>query len=281
MPTKVDKIAVWSALFLSLSVSLGFSAASVAASASHSIEQVSSQLTPTWKSIKPACVMALDLDTQMAVSDRLEFLDSQLVANRLVNHLKPLSTDNNPAWKNPTWKLREKLERSALSVDERESLREYFFKLQTQTPNANRAKLVNEVQFMSEQLTLTLRKEIWKTCHALGFDAMPQEQLETAVNQRWLKQQAKVKKQLSRELAAFHFYSLRQVQNMDLAVLAKTSAELNPWVESTSAAIETYFYKVRTQLLATDLHQPAAPVSDDASFPEVRTWNPNGSKADF
>jgi hypothetical protein len=282
MQIKLEKLAACSALFLSLGASLGFSTATLAASASHSIEQISSQLAPSWKSMKPACVMALDIDTQMAVSDRLEFLDGQLVANRLNDHLSPLSSDKNKAWNNQVWGLREQLERSALSVEEREPLREYFFKLQTQTPNADRAKLVSEVQFMSEQLNITLRKELWKTCHALGFDAMPQEQLETAINQRWLKQKKKVTRQLNRELAAFYFYSFRQVQNLELAVLAKTAAELNPWVKSTSEAIETYFYQVRTQLLATNLKQDIAPVTtDETAFPNAQTWNPNASKSPF
>ena len=265
----------------SLFVSLGYSAISWSASASNSIEQLSSQVAPSWQSIKPACVMALDLDTQMAVADRLEFLDSQLIASGLNTHLVPLASDKNKAWSNQAWGLREQLEQSALSVEERESLREYFFKLQTQTPNADRAKLVSTVQYMSEKLNITLRKELWKTCHALGFETMPQEQLETAINQRWLKQSKKVKRQLNKELAAFYFYSLRQVQNMELAVLAKTAEQLNPWVDSASEAIESYFLQLRSQLNNTELRRVEIESSADKPFSNTPTWNPSANKSPF
>lgn len=265
----------------SLFVSLGYSAISWSASASNSIEQLSSQVAPSWQSIKPACVMALDLDTQMAVANRLEFLDSQLIASGLNSHLAPLASDKNKAWKNQAWGLREQLEKSALSVEERESLREYFFKLQTQTPNADRAKLVSTVQYMSEKLNITLRKELWKTCHALGFETMPQEQLETAINQRWLKQSKKVKRQLNKELAAFYFYSLRQVQNMELAVLAKTAEQLNPWVDSTSEAVESYFLQLRSQLINTELRRVETEPTSDKPFSNAPTWNPSANKSPF
>lgn len=224
-----------------------------ASSAKDSIEQLSSQMAPMWKTIKPTCVMALDLDEQSMISDRLNFLDSQLIASNLINHLSPLAKDKNKAWSNQTWGLREQLERSALNPVERESLREYFFKLQTQTPNSDRAKLVADIQYMSEQLNLALRKELWKTCHGLGFHSMPQEQAETAINQRWLNQQKKVTHQLKQELGAFYFYSFRQVKNLELAVLARTAKELNAWVDSTVESIGVYFLNVRKQLLLTEL----------------------------
>jgi hypothetical protein len=245
-----------------------------AASASHSIEQLSSQIAPMWRTIKPVCVMALDLETQSLVFDRLEFLDSKLIASGLTHHLSPLSRDKNKAWNNQSWRLREQLERSSLNVNERESLREYFFKLQTQTPSANRAKLVGQVQYMSEKLNLTLRKELWKTCHGLGFHSMPQEQSETAINHRWLQQENKVKHQLKQELGAFYFYSLRQVQNMELAVLAKTAKELNPWVDSTAAAIEKYFLQLRGQLLTKELKTETQAPSQEKPFLNTDSWKP-------
>lgn len=252
-----------------------------AISASSSIDQLSSQVSPLWQSMKPACVMALDLNTQGSIGDRLELLDNQLVASGLSNHLKPLAKDRNTAWSNQVWTLRETLEQSALSAEEREPLREYFFKLQTQTPNADRAKLVADVQYMSEQLNKTLRKELWKTCHALGIETMAQEQLETAVEQRWLKQAKKVNNQLKKELAAFYFYSFRQVQNMELAVLAKTAAALNPWVDATAESIEAYFLQLRGELLATELKAMAVEPVTDKPFLQPKPWAPSNQKSPF
>lgn len=258
-----------------------FTSSSWAVSASNTIEQLTSQLAPVWQAIKPSCVMALDLETQQGVMPRIAFLDRQLIASHLTAHLQPLAEDNHPAWSNQAWAIREQLERSALSLEDRESLREYFFKLQTQTPNAGRAKLVAEVQHMSEQLNITLRKELWKTCHALGFHSMPQVQMEAAVDQRWLKQSKKVSKQLNKELAAFYFYSLRQVENLELAVLAKTATELNPWVASTVQSIEAYFYQLRGNLLTTALADKAANSSVSEPFPASRPWHPVPSQGPF
>ena len=249
-----------------------------AASASKSIEQLTAQVAPMWKNIKPTCVMALDLETQQLVFDRLEFLDSKLIASELNSHLSPLSQDKNKAWNNQAWGLQEQLERSALNVNEREELREYLFKLQTQTPSADRAKLVAQIQHMSEKLNLTLRKELWKTCHGLGFHSMPQAQSETAINQRWLKQAAKVKQQVKQELGAFYFYSLRQVQNMELAVLAKMANDLNPWVDSTAAAIEMYFLQLRGQLLIKELNAEYQVPVPEKPFSNTNTWKPASTR---
>lgn len=278
MSIRFTKAALITGLYLSSALA---SINAAAISASSSIDQLSSQVAPLWQSMKPACVMALDLETQRSIGDRLELLDNQLVANGLSNHLKPLATDRSTAWGNQVWTLRETLEQSALSVEEREPLREYFFKLQTQTPNADRAKLVADVQYMSEQLNRALRKELWKTCHALGIETMAQEQLEAAVEQRWLKQAKKVNNQLNKELAAFYFYSFRQVQNMELAVLAKTAAALNPWVDATAESIEAYFLQLRGQLLETELKALAVQPVTDKPFLQPKPWVPSNQKSPF
>jgi hypothetical protein len=255
------------------------SSATWAASASNSIEQLATQVAPLWQAIKPACVMGLDLETQQAVPDRTDWLNAKMVGSHLTAHLKPLSRNKHKAWKDPSWNLREPLERSALNRDERESLREYFFKLQTQKPNPERAKLVQNVQFMSETLNLALKKELWKTCHALGFHSLPQKQLETAIHQRWLKQKDKVKTQLNRELAAFYFYSFRQVQNTELNTMSKSAAKLTPWVKSTVGSIEQYFIKLRRELLAVNLIVvdpstiPNAPFIIEQRFNQAPTQN--------
>ena len=278
MSIRFTKAALITGLYLSSALA---SINAAAISASSSIDQLSSQVAPLWQSMKPACVMALDLETQGSIGDRLELLDNQLVANGLSNHLKPLAKDRNKAWNNQVWTLRETLEQSALTVEEREPLREYFFKLQTQTPNADRAKLVADVQYMSEQLNRALRKELWKTCHALGIETMAQEQLEAAVEQRWLKQAKKVNNQLNKELAAFYFYSFRQVQNMELAVLAKTAAALNPWVDATAESIEAYFLQLRGQLLETELKALAVQPVTDKPFLQPKPWVPSNQKSPF
>ncbi|MFT7110795.1 MAG: hypothetical protein ACI843_002470 [Psychrobacter glaciei] len=250
-----------------------FSTSGWAASAASTVQQLSSQVAPLWQSIRPTCFMALDLESQQAVSTRIEFLDSQLIARNLTEHLSSLSANNDKAWKDPSWTVRQKLERSALKVEERESLREYYFKLQTQKPNSERKKLVQQVQNMSENLNLTLKQELWKMCHALGFHSIPQSQLETAVHQRWLKQQAKVKMQLNKELAAFYFYSFRKLPNSELAVMAKTSSQLASWVETSQSSIKQYFQQLRGQLLAIEL-QLVEPMSDEVSFPAQQSFNP-------
>jgi hypothetical protein len=250
-----------------------FSTSGWAASATNTIEQLSSQVAPLWQSIRPTCVMALDLESQQAVLSRIEFLNSQLIASNLTAHLSLLSANKDNAWKDPSWAVREKLEQSALSKEERESYREYFFKLQTLKPNSERKKLVQQVQNMSEGLNLVLKKELWKMCHALGFHSLPQKQLETAVHQRWLKQQAKVKMQLNKELAAFYFYTFRQLPNAELAVMAKTSLKLSSWVKTSQSSIEQYFRQLRGQLLAIEL-QPVETKIDGISFPQQLPFNP-------
>ncbi|MFT6261702.1 MAG: hypothetical protein ACJAYK_000724 [Crocinitomicaceae bacterium] len=250
-----------------------FSTSGWAASAANTVEQLSSQVAPLWQSIRPTCVMALDLELQQAVSSRIEFLDSQLIASNLTAHLSPLSLNKDKAWKHPSWSSREKLEKSALSEEERESFREYFFKLQTQKPNPERKKLVQQVQNMSESLNFVLRKELWKMCHALGFHSIPQKQLETAVHQRWLKQKTIVKVQLNKELAAFYFYSFRKLPNAELASIANASLPLSLWVETSKSSIEQYFQQLRGELLAIKF-ELVEPSSDDVSFPTRQPFNP-------
>lgn len=255
------------------------------ASPSQTIEQLSVQISPLWKSMRPVCVMAQDAKLQPAVNSRLEFLDSHLVASTISKDVLRFLKSDTPrasknvwkkAWNNQAWSLREQLESMALKPENREDLREYFFKLQTQTPSKERKALVQKIQHMSEALNSSLRQELWKTCHSLGLGQVPQEQVETAVSQRWLKQSKKVEMQLHQELGAFYFYSFRQVQNPELAILADVSEQLDGWVELASLAIQTHFTQLRTQLVAIPLVLPAelpsSTHSADGPFSADRPW---------
>jgi hypothetical protein len=246
-----------------------------AASPGDKIESLSSQLSPFWQTLRPACVMALEPNVQAGVSERLHFLDERLLASELEQGLSAQSKDRSAQWRSPVWAKRDKLEKNALQLTHRESLREYFFKLQTQTPNSERTQLVTAIQHMSEQLNFELRKELWKTCHALGLSQIPVAQLETAVQQRWLLQADNVRLQLKRELSAFYFYSYRQTSLEQLQSFADVARGLDPWVATTAVAISEHFEGLRAELLNVPL-----PINlDEVDEPslEDRPWPPSPS----
>ncbi len=241
------------------------------ATASQKIEGLSVQVAPLWQTLKPVCIMGVDVDLQPGLQARLDFLDEQLMSSNLIANLVKLAgRDTSTAWSSPVWALQDQLEKAALQTDEREALREYYFKLQTQTPGKHRSKLVGDVQYMSEQLNLTLREQIWKSCHALGIAQVPLLQMEASVEQRWLKQAQKVKQQIHDELAAFYFYSFRSVENTELEVIARLSTELHLWVDGAKVNIEKYFGNIRARLLEFPL--PSVNHSTDEPFPVIRPW---------
>lgn len=246
-----------------------------AASPSANIESLVAQVSPFWKTLRPACVMGLEPAVQSAVVDRVNFLDERLIGSELEKSLAAQSNDRSAQWRSPTWAERDKLEKSALKLKDREPLREYFFKLQTQTPNPERAKLVAGIQQMSEQLNFVLRKELWKTCHGLGLAQIPFSQFETAVEKRWQAQEERVRVQLRRELAAFYFYSFRQTSNAQLKTFVDVAVALTPWVEATSQAISEHFAGLRAQLLAVPLL--VSPDEADVPSPADRPWPPSPS----
>ncbi len=250
------------------------------ASPQQKIEDLSLQVAPLWQTLKPVCVMAVQADLQPSLQARLDYLDEQLLSSnliyRLVDHVGP---DRSSAWSSQVWAFQEQLEQAALAPVERESLREYYFKLQTQTPSKRRANLVADVQYMSEELNMVLRQQVWKSCHALGLTQLTSEQLEEAVQERWLVQSKRVKKQLHDELAAFYFYSFRAVENKELTVIANLSNELKPWVDNSKLSIEAYFTNMRAQLVNYPLVSPIIP--EDEPFSESRPWNPTPSQGAF
>ena len=247
------------------------------ASAQQKIEDLALQVGPLWQTIRPVCVMAVQADLQPALQARLDYLDSQLLASNLITRLvEKVGPDANSAWSSQIWALQEQLEKSALDPSEREPLREYYFKLQTQTPGKHRSKLVADVQYMSEQLNMTLRQQIWKSCHALGLSKLSAQQMEEAVEQLWLIQAKRVQNQLHDELSAFYFYSFRAVENAELWVIANLSNELKPWVGTAQLAIEDYFTNIRAQLVAYPIQAPSP--STDERFPGARPWSPAPSQ---
>ncbi len=191
-----------------------------AVSPNEKVEQLSAPLAFLWGAIRPVCSMSLDANAQQAVQSRLSFLDEKLIAHELVDHVARLPSNVlHKAWSSPAWLNLERLESAALKTAERENLREYYFKLQTQTPNAQRGKRVAAIQSMSQQLNISLRKELWKTCHALGLSKMPVEQMENATEQRWLQQAPKVKKQIQAMKKKLDFLMVHIMQNLFLQIL--------------------------------------------------------------
>lgn len=247
-----------------------------AASPLGQIEALSAQVSPFWQTLRPACAMALEPNLQTAIGERLRFLDEQLIASKLIDSLAAQGKDRSNQWRSPVWAVREKLEKAALQLDDRESLREYFFKLQTQTPNPERSELVMGIQYMSEKLNLALRKELWKTCHALGLSALPAAQLEASVEQHWLQQEEKVGLQIKRELAAFYFYSFRQTGNDQLQAFVDVAQPLTPWVDATAVAISEHFAQLRAELLQVPLTLTLD--AADEPFLEDRPWPPSPSQ---
>ena len=244
-----------------------------AASAQQKIEDLAQQVAPLWQTMRPLCVMAVQADLQPGLQARLDYLDNQLLASNLIVRLVEKVGENaSSAWRSPVWALQEQLERAALNPSEREPLREYYFKLQTQTPGEYRAQLVADVQHMSEQLNMSLREQLWKSCHALGLSQLSPEQIEEVVAARWRQQSARVQKQLHDELSAFYFYSFRSVENAELMVMANLSKQLKPWVGSAKLAIADYFASMRGQLVAYPV-QALGPASD-GTLPAARPWRP-------
>jgi len=253
-----------------------FSLSTWANVANEKLESFTAQVSPFWHALKPTCVMTLEPELQAQVSQRVNYLNEKLVANELMAALTVSAQDISPVWQSPLWQELKLLESNALALENRESLREYFFKLQTQTPNPQRTELVNKVQQVSESLNYVLRKELWKTCHALSFSQIPVEQMESAIEQRWAVQDKKVKVQIHRELAAFYFFSFRQTSNEKLAELAQLTTGVEPWLEQTSEYITVYFTQLRTLLL----QMPFVVNPDEAGEPflEDRPWPPSPSQ---
>ena len=266
--------------FIVVSLLFLFSAFTWSASAKQTVDDLVTQVSPLWKSMRPACLLAKDMDTQQALETRLQFLDGQLIGGNLSQALELARQDRNPAWNNQSWPLREQLEASAIGVEEREAFREYFFKLQTQKPNKIRSQLIEDIQFVSEELNLALRQELWKTCHSIGMQQLPPEQMEEALDQRWQQQEMSVASQLKAEVGAFYFYAFRAVENTELAVLSKVALELKPWAIDASEAITQHFQSVRANMLAIPL-DPVANRSTDEPFLEDRPWRPEPALSPF
>ena len=243
-----------------------------AASADEKIEQLAVQVAPLWRAMKPVCEMALDNKMLPAVTDRLDFLNANLVASNLVEYVQSqVKPSANKAWSAPSWQAQARLEKAALKPAERDALREYYFKLQTQTPNQERVRLVENIAYMSESLNLALREGLWKTCYAIGFSDIEAQQLENAVQQHWITQEMGVRSMVKNELAAFHFYAFRQVQQQELEVMANVAQQLKAWTDLSAEQVRGYFAQLRADMLNVAL-LPISP-STDVPFLEVPLEN--------
>lgn len=250
-----------------------------AASADEKIQQLAVQVAPLWRAMKPVCEMALDNKVLPAAADRIDFLNANLVASNLVEHVQTQAKPSaNKAWSATSWQAQARLEKAALEPAERDALREYYFKLQTQTPNPERVAVVEKIAYMSESLNLALREGMWKTCYAIGFSDIEAEQLEKAVQQHWITQEMGVRSMVKNELAAFHFYAFRQVQQQQLDIMANVSEQLKAWADLSAEQVRSYFTQLRANMLSIPLlaispsiDAPflSAPLENQAPFPSL------------
>lgn len=245
-------------------------------------QQLAEQLPVLWQHYRPVCVMALAPELQLRVDNRLLILDEQLVPGVLNQSLDsvgaPVLTS---VWKNPAWRRMALLEQQALQPEEREELREYYFKLQVNKPNAARKDLITELQQTAHQLNLALREGIWKTCYALGMEGVAAEQMEAALDNRWQKQREKIDRHLDKELSAFFFYSYRQITNEELQQFAQLQLDVLPWTEAMVSGIQQHFAFLRQQLILQPLADAPTTAPADAPFPADRPWTQAPSQSPF
>lgn len=266
----------WFFICLNLVVLL-FSTSTSWANGKQQLDQLTSQVPILWQAYRPLCIMGLEADKQLRVDDRLQILDTQMTGLTLKDDLQntgaPVLTS---VWQKPAWQRMAILEKQALQPEQREALREYYFKLQTNKPNEARQDLIIELQQTAQQLNLALREGIWKTCYALGTEGLAEAQLEASLDNRWKKQRKQVVRHLEKELSAFFFYSYRQISNRDLQQYAELQLNVQPWTEAMGQAIKQYFAALRQQMV----NQPLAAVKDsvDEPFPANRPWTPAPSQ---
>lgn len=243
-----------------------------ATSQSQAIEQLSIQVAPIWRDMAPACQLMLLPKQQNQVTKRLQFLRDQLVASRVSSGLMAkLAGAPAAPWGNRSWQRSLDYLEEALKPENREAYREYYFKLHSQQPTETRLELVERIMHMSLALNLSLREGMWKSCYALDLNDISSQQREEAVEKRWQEQRDKVESQLKQELAAFYFFSFRQVDSGVLNDLANASQGFDSWVEFVQQAIDSYFTDMRQSLLDVPLLAPSKPVID-APFPEDLPW---------
>ncbi len=255
---------------------------SVQANGQRFLEHLSSQVQPLWRNYRPVCRMAQPADLQLRLGPRLAWLDGQMQAGNLKDALQQVGAPVLTAvWQKPAWRRMQQLESDAVAQSERENLREYFFKLQVNTPNPTREALIEELLQTALNLNMALREGIWKTCQATGLYGMAEEQMEAAVENRWQKQSAKVASQLKQELAAFYFYSYRQIANEELQQFAQMQLDIAPWTEAMVSGIQQHFAQLRAQLLQQALAEQPMQSPSDEPFPSSRPWTPTPSQSPF
>ncbi|EAT13062.1 hypothetical protein HF888_00575 [Bermanella marisrubri] len=247
---------------------------SLAASQRTVIEDLSAQVSPLWQDIHSACLLAMQPQMQYRVSERLQFAKQNFTASRVADGI--LANLNNPPavpWQAKSWGIRKRLEASALETNQRDKLREYYFKLQTQTPTETRLELVNMIVDPILRVNLALHEGLWKSCYSLNLTGLDNEQLQLSIDQRWQAQKQEVRKALYNELSAFYFFAFRQIDNTQLNILAKDSAAYRAWFEAASTAVNQYFTRLHASLLAVALLEPTKPRADEP-FLEGPLGNP-------
>ncbi len=234
------------------------------------IQQVASQLAPLWQTYQPLCVMGLQVDIQLRVAPRIQLLNEFLTPPPFIEHLSQRpSVIPDEYWQHALWNKQAELEANALEAQQRETFREYYFKLQTHQANPVRAQLVHRMQQAATQLNAALREGLWKTCATLGLENMALEQIEAVAEHRWNMQKDRVQWQLEQTIAAFYFYTYRHVNNQELEEMTLLHEAVQPWAEDMAEGIREYFAQLRLVMLSHALAKPVNAFSRRRISPSV------------
>lgn len=246
------------------------------------LEQLASQVAILWDTYRPVCKMGLSAEQQARIEPRLLWLESKLGSEPLLNTLNAVHQPKLAhVWSQPAWQRMTLLEGHALQNEQRENLREYLFKLQTNQPNATRQTLITKLQQSSLHLNTALRKGLWKTCHALAMEGMASQQIDALLESRWQKQSQKVVQHLEQELSAFYFFSYRQISNEELQQFALLQAKIAPWTEVIRTGIDQYFAQLHLSLMSIPMSDITHLEPIDEPFPSSRPWHPTPSQPPF
>lgn len=223
----------------------------VSASSQQELDGISEQLPLLWQDYRPLCEAGYNLNAQLALGDRLLYLDETLSSAPLNNRFKQaqLQVDANRVWANALWTNRWQHEQAALAATQREGLRDYFFKLQEQQPSGEREALVRSIARHALRLNLALREGIWKSCYALDKQTQGVV-LESQLEERWQEQKGRVAVQIEKELSAYYFYAFRLVPTANMREYASLEDSIQPWTDVMEGALRSYFIGLRNEMVA-------------------------------
>lgn len=223
----------------------------VSASSQQELDGISEQLPILWQDYRPLCEAGFTLNSQLALGDRLLFLDDALGSTPLNNRFKQAQRqiDITRIWAKELWANRWQQEQAALVVNQREALRDYLFKLQEQKPSGERETLVRNIAQHALRLNVALREGIWKSCYALDKHTQGVV-LESELEEHWQQQKTRVTAQVERELSAYYFYAFRLVPTASMREYAKLEANIQSWTDLMEGTLRSHFMALRNEMAA-------------------------------